>query len=233
MKRLISDTSKWALFLHRDARGLTAADAGDNAVLQFGDELFTRLFQGELEHLPQEQRSREFGDWAAQLHATCDGLPAFGRLAAEVRGDAPAAAIATEALLAALGPEPSQPQPQTSRLLHGGCNSAAAAVEEFRDAAEGLRGVFFGQGRGTNQISEGAAYRELATRLKADTRLRRIAQVAGRFRRIALTKRRQRVRHGADEVNSIEQGGDIARLLPVELGKLLHPQLRLSLLRDI
>jgi Mg-chelatase subunit ChlD len=235
VKRLIADTSKWALFLHRDARGLNAAELSDGALLQFGDELFTRLYQGELEHLPVEQRSREFGEWANQLHATCDGLPAFGRLAAEVRGDAVGAAIATEELLDVLGPEPSQPQPPTlaHRQLQGGCNSAAAAVEEFRDTAEGLSGVFFGRGVGVHQASDGAAYRELATRLKGDTRLRRIALLAGRFRRIAATTRRQRVRHGADEVSDIEHGGDIARLLAVELSKLSHPHLRLSLLRDI
>ena len=69
-------------------------------------------------------------------------------------------------------------------------------------------------------------------RLKGDPRLRRIAQLAGRFKRIAAAKRRSRVRHGADEIAVVEQGADLGRLLPVELARLVHPRLRLAMLRD-
>jgi len=73
--------------------------------------------------------------------------------------------------------------------------------------------------------------RPLAARLKNDQRLRRIAALAGRFKRIAANKRRQRVKHGADEITDIEQGADLARALPAELSKLSHRLLRLEFMR--
>jgi uncharacterized protein with von Willebrand factor type A (vWA) domain len=80
---------------------------------------------------------------------------------------------------------------------------------------------------------EQIAARTLAARLKGDERLRRIAALAGRFKRIAAAKRRQRVRHGADEVTDVEQGADLGRALPVELAKLTHRLLRLDFLRAL
>ena len=73
----------------------------------------------------------------------------------------------------------------------------------------------------------------LAARLRSDPRLRRIVELAGRFKRIAASKRRQRVRHGADEITDVEQGGDLSRALPSELGKLSHRLLRLDFLRSL
>jgi uncharacterized protein with von Willebrand factor type A (vWA) domain len=50
---------------------------------------------------------------------------------------------------------------------------------------------------------------------------------------MAAAKRRQRVRHGADEVTDIEQGADLGRVLPSELSKLHHPLLRKDFLRSV
>jgi uncharacterized protein with von Willebrand factor type A (vWA) domain len=80
---------------------------------------------------------------------------------------------------------------------------------------------------------EHVAVRPLAARLKLDERLRRIAALAGRFKRIAASKRRQRVKHGADEVTDVEQGADLGRALPVELAKLTHRLLRLDFMRAL
>jgi uncharacterized protein with von Willebrand factor type A (vWA) domain len=51
------------------------------------------------------------------------------------------------------------------------------------------------------------------------------------MKRIAAGKRRQRVKHGADEFTDIEQGADLGRALPAELGKLQHPCRRLEFMR--
>jgi uncharacterized protein with von Willebrand factor type A (vWA) domain len=112
-------------------------------------------------------------------------------------------------------------------------------VEALRDAAEGLAHVAFQgghmPGNGTHEGTphEYAAVRPLAARLKLDERLRRIAVLAGRFKRIAASKRRQRVKHGADEVTDVEQGADLGRALPVELAKLTHRLLRLDFMRAL
>ena len=117
-----------------------------------------------------------------------------------------------------------------------GCTKAASAVEQLREATEGLENVSFGKpGTGSSQgeTRPSSQSRTLAAHLRRDQRLQHIAQLAGRFKRIASAKRRSRVRHGADEVTDIEQGADLGRLLPVELARLNHPKLRTAVLRDL
>jgi uncharacterized protein with von Willebrand factor type A (vWA) domain len=110
-------------------------------------------------------------------------------------------------------------------------------VEELRDVLEGLGEVALrpvaGSGASPIVPQQGGRVRALAARLRSDARLKHIALLAGRFKRIAATKRRQKVRHGADELTDIEQGSDLGRLLPVELAKLVHPRLRRAMLRDL
>jgi uncharacterized protein with von Willebrand factor type A (vWA) domain len=141
--------------------------------------------------------------------------------------------------------EPPSPEPPGSskdplrRPLGAACARASRAVEELRDAIEGLAQVEFmcghapGTGTQNGTPGERPEIRPLAARLKNDERLRRIAALAGRFKRIAASKRRQRVKHGADEVTDIEQGSDLARALPSELSKLSHRLLRLDFMRSM
>lgn len=75
--------------------------------------------------------------------------------------------------------------------------------------------------------------RSLARRIREDRRLQRIAALAGRFKRIALQKQRTKVKHGSDEITDVERGGELGRLLPVELAKIVHPRLQLVALRDL
>src|SRR6266536_2943612 len=145
-------------------------------------------------------------------------------------------------------PPPEEPPPPAApgtskdplrRPLAAACARASSAVEDLRDAVEGLAEVDFGGGHapgsGTKDGAPGEhpAVRPLAARLKNDQRLRRIAALAGRFKRIAANKRRQRVKHGADEITDVEQGADLARTLPAELAKLSHRLLRLDFMRSL
>ena len=57
--------------------------------------------------------------------------------------------------------------------------------------------------------------------------------LAGRFRRVAQSKQRWKVTHGLDDVVGVEPGGDISRLLPIELAQLTVPELELDTLRRI
>jgi Mg-chelatase subunit ChlD len=249
MKRLLFDVSRWHLMLHREHRQLPRANERDAPLLRLEDELFERLYTGEGELLSAERANPLLRPWAERFHATCDELPAFSRLAAECRGDAAAAAAAVETLLQQMNPpgpeEPPAPElPGSSKdplrkPLAAACAHAARAVEDLRDVTEGLSQVQFGGGLapgvGTQQgvPGERPEVRPLAARLKNDERLRRIAALAGRFKRIAASKRRQRVKHGADELADIEQGSDLARALPSELSKLSHRLLRLDFIRSL
>ena len=118
------------------------------------------------------------------------------------------------------------------RSIRAGCGKATEAVEQLRDALDGLEHVGFGASP-PGAPCTGEPARSLAAQLRDDARLRRIAQLAGRFRRIAGGKRRSRVRHGADEMVDIEQGVDLGRLLPLELAQLVHPRTRLLTLRNM
>lgn len=61
---------------------------------------------------------------------------------------------------------------------------------------------------------------ELANKLKEHDQFKRIAELAGRFRNMALSAAATTPAHGTDEIVDIVQGNDIARLLPTELLKL-------------
>jgi len=236
MKRIIYDVPRWHLLLHREARDLASAAESDTARQQFEDELFDRLYSGDVDLLPEKERTPALREWAEKVHAVCEQLPAFGRLAKECKGRPAVAATAVEALvgeLESLTETPNTPseQQRARRRIAAGCEKASAAVDELTDTMEALGQVLFqgvpGTGTGVGSDLPASSIRGLARRLRDDARLRRIALLAGRMKRIAASKRRQKVKHGADEITEITQGADIARLLPSELCKLGRRTLRL------
>ncbi len=244
MNRLLYDVSRWHLYQHRNERRLPLARESDLPALKLQDELYERLYAGDTDALPEHQVNAALKPWAQRIHDACANLPAFGRLAADCRGDAAASAAAVDTLIAALGelPPPHQAPPDAPpgshkdplrRPLLNACAVAAKAVEDLRDATEGLALVGWGTSSAPAQL--GAAdpkVRPLAVRLRDDARLKRIALLAGRMKRIAASKRRQKVKHGADEITDVEQGADLGRALPAELAKLAHPALRLDFMRS-
>lgn len=243
MKRIILDTPRWHVYLHRDARGLAATRGErDDPIQKFADELFDRLYAGETERLPEKKQDSKLRAWAEAFHQACEQLPAFTRLASECLGDAMAAGMAVESLMDELKPQlPEEPEgkpPENAlrRTIGRGCEKAFVTIGELRETIDGLAEVGFSGMPGTGSALGGAmpakSVRALAARLKTDARLKQIALLAGRFKRIAASKRRSRVKHGADEIADIEQGADLGRLLPSELVKLALPKLRLAFMRS-
>jgi uncharacterized protein with von Willebrand factor type A (vWA) domain len=230
MKRVIYDVPLWSLYLHRAARGLPRADPSDDRKRALEDELFERLYAGEVEAIPAVQRVASLASWAERIHETIEQLPAFERLAQDCRGHPDEAAMAVEELMKELKPD--EANDALRRSIRAGCGKATEAIEQVRDALEGLAHVGFGTSP-TGTPGTGAQPRSLAMRLRDDERLRRIALLAGRLHRIAGGKRQSKVRHGADELVDIEQGADLSRLLPLELAQLAHPQTKLLALRNL
>jgi len=105
---------------------------------------------------------------------------------------------------------------------------AGKEVEELKDATTAL-----GMGPGSPGSNDPKAIAELFKGVRGNTSLKRICELAGRFWRVAQSKQRQKVTHGLDDVVGVEPGGDIGRLLPSELMKLLVPELELDTLRRI
>ena len=241
MRRIIYDVPRWHVFLHREARGLPPVENSDPAERRFEDELYQKLYAGEAELLDERDRDAALSTWAEKVHGACDQLPNFARLAGECRGDESAAATALEKILDDLRPQMQRPEvadaPALRRAMRTACERASAAIEELRDTTEGLDQVAFGSGPGRGTVKgesrPSSSTRTLARRIRDDHRLRRIALLAGRFKRIAAAKQRQKVKHGADEIADVEQGADLGRLLPAELARFVHPKLRLSMLRDL
>ena len=240
MKRVLYDVPRWHVYLHRDSRGLETATDRDEPITRFEDEIFDKLYSGDLERLAEKDQDRKLGTWAHGVHRACEELPAFNRLVQECRGEPMAAGTAVETLMATLRPQVPQdgeekPPEAIRRALGGACEKASQAVEDLRETMEGLADV--GLMAGTSSQVGGAMnakpIRALAARLKADHRLKQIAMLAGRFKRIAASKRRQKVRHGADEVADIELGADLGRLLPSELVKLTHRTHRMLLMKNL
>jgi len=116
----------------------------------------------------------------------------------------------------------------TLRAVGRAVAEAGKEVSELREAAGAL-----GMGPGSPGSNDPRAVAALFKRVRGDATLRRICELAGRFRRVAQSKQRLKQTHGLDDVVGVEPGGDIGRLLPVELARLVLPELELDTLRRI
>lgn len=106
---------------------------------------------------------------------------------------------------------------------------AGKEVDECKEAAAAL-----GMGPGSpGGPMDPKALAALFKRVKNDPTLRRICELAGRFRRVAQSKQRLKQIHGMDDMVGVEPGGDLGRLLPMELAKLAVPELELDTLRRL
>ena len=174
--------------------------------------------------------------------------PAYHALHAATRLDDTAAAIAAGhfaeqyAQLRQEGEEASRPETgaacgtvdplgeemATLRAVGRAVAAAGKEVTELHEAAAAL-----GLGPGMPGRNDPTAVAALFRRVRADPGLRRICDLAGRFRRVAQSRQRQKATHGLDDVVGVEPGGDVGRLLPAELARLMVPELELDTLRRI
>ena len=105
---------------------------------------------------------------------------------------------------------------------------AGKEVTELKETAAAL-----GLGPGQPGCNDPRAVAALFKRVRSDPALRRICDMAGKFRRVAQSRQRRKVSHGLDDVVGVEPGGDIGRLLPSEPVKLTSSDLELDTLRRI
>jgi uncharacterized protein with von Willebrand factor type A (vWA) domain len=109
---------------------------------------------------------------------------------------------------------------------------AVAKATEAIDEAEAAANAF-GYGSGTaSKGSSGQDKAALAARLRGNPKLRRIAELAGRFINIAQRKQRTKSEFAREEVADVEVGAEIPQLLPAELARLVDVDLELSFLAD-
>src|SRR5262249_56099088 len=101
-------------------------------------------------------------------------------------------------------------------------------VGEGRDAAAAL-----GLGPGAPGSNDPRAIAALFKRVRSDPTLRRICELAGRYRRVAQSKQRRKATHGLDDMVGVVMDGDLGRLLPHELAKLAIPEFEDDTLRRL
>jgi uncharacterized protein with von Willebrand factor type A (vWA) domain len=116
----------------------------------------------------------------------------------------------------------------TLRAVGRALARAAEEVAEVRGAAAAC-----GLGEGSPGSNDPRRIAELYRRVRSDPTLRRVVDLAGRFRRLAQSKQRQKLVHGTDDVAGVVLDRDIGRLLPHELAKLVIPELADDVLRRI
>lgn len=109
--------------------------------------------------------------------------------------------------------------------------AVSGAGKEVNELQEGVAAL--GMGPGEPGSNDPRAIAALFKRVRGDPNLNTICDLAGRFRRVARSKQRQKATHGLDEVVGVEPGGDLARVLPAELVRLAVPELELDTLRRL
>ncbi|MFO0877570.1 MAG: hypothetical protein U0840_09360 [Gemmataceae bacterium] len=117
---------------------------------------------------------------------------------------------------------------ETLRAVGRAVSKASEEVEELHEAASAL-----GMGPGSPGSNDPKAVAELFRRVRSNPVLRRICELAGRYRRLAQSRQRRKTTHGLDDFVGVEPDGDLGRLLPSELAKLAIPVFELDTLRRI
>src|SRR5262249_61202903 len=108
----------------------------------------------------------------------------------------------------------------TLRAVGRAVSDASKEVEECKDACAAL-----GMGPGSPGSNDPRAIAALFRRVRNNPTLRRVCELAGRYRRLAQSKQRQKSTHGVDDVVGVVLDGDVGRLLPHELAKLADDDL--------
>ena len=170
-----------------------------------------------LKFLQQLMETNEFQG----LHASSQMHPCASEIAAT--------AFAEQFAAQSVKP-PSQDKDQNEFLnLRAIGKALAQAEEEVELAHESAAALGFGKGQpGSNDAKRiGAIYK----RVRSSKMLHKICNLAGKFRRLAQAKQRQKTKHGSDELLGLKADNDLGRMLPQELVALLDPVLEQDVLR--
>ena len=114
------------------------------------------------------------------------------------------------------------------RAVGHALTKASEEVEEAQEAANAL-----GMGAGSPGSNDARAIAQLYRRVRSNKMLRRICELAGRYRRFAQSKQRRKLAHGMDDMVGVVLDGELGRVLPQELAKLALPEFEWDTLRRL
>lgn len=119
------------------------------------------------------------------------------------------------------------------RLLRAVGKAVAKAEEEVEEMHDMMGALGCGTGAGGATTLDPAKIADVFRRVRADARLRRICDLAGRYRRVAQGKQRRKVAHGYDDMIGVKLSDEVDFLLDEELVGLLDPDLEADTLRRL
>jgi len=91
-------------------------------------------------------------------------------------------------------------------------------------------------GLGDDASFQRLPYQEKMAKLKElrnNPKLKKIAELAGRYKRMALQKQREKVKRGMDEIYNLSIGSDLGKLIPSELMKIRDRRQKLLFYKDL
>lgn len=207
LHQLATEHPKWAE-LHDMARG--DAYAAGLAVSAIAPALLDSLpplpedpeeLQHELDGMEQIRKAAKSKKRKAAIAKKCDALKE------RIEGSLGQAKVATEAV--------ANMESKLQGVIDVGVKLAMTRIAEieritnaFGDGASNTHGAGCGGG-------VGSAQRAAVRKVQADPKLRKMAELAGRFRALVRSKKKAKG-NGPEEVHAVELGSDLRRLLPSE-----------------
>jgi len=117
------------------------------------------------------------------------------------------------------------------RALAAAGDALEAAQQDVDDLQDMQSAMGLGSGGGSDGKLDLAGVRDRFAKMRRSGSLRRIVELAGRYRRMAQARQRQKTLHGRDDVVGVTLDNDLGRLLPQELACLDDPDLELDAMR--
>ncbi len=210
--------------------------------------------QGQLQKLAQQaQEAKEHADQAGDeameaamdaSQAEANGDPQVGQLQQQAKqAKAQAEQLSQQAQQAEMTFEQAQAKlAEQGEALEQELESQAGekirqalrkAMKDARDEAEEQTETLQAWGTEQGEIQK-LSYEEkmeLAEKLKKSNKLREVAKIVGRFRRMALAKQKEKISSRTGIVTNVKRGNDLRRLVPTERMKLSNPATRMDFYR--
>ena len=102
---------------------------------------------------------------------------------------------------------------QVRRAVRSACKQANEEIDELDKMVDSFSA---GQDRHSGRRARKQISKKLSPMIKDNDRIKRIIDLAGRLRRIAVEQQKAKPRRGTDEVTGIEMGDNLSKLIPVE-----------------
>lgn len=120
--------------------------------------------------------------------------------------------------------DPNDRRPDPKKLGKALTNAMGEATSECKEMGDAV--MSWGTGSGIAHRLTHDEKLKLARRIHKSDKLKKLAKMVGRFKNLAISTQRTKVKKGTEEVHSIEIGDDIERMLDDEMVNLGHEYMK-------